>query len=330
MPEPVGITLASVSLFLQIFDSCDRLYRGYKLNRRFGTDFESIQIELEIQWARFDIIVNRRRVRQDEIESSDRNRNQHETVRRGLKLMEGLFGDCNNLMKWYDGEGQLIKTFPNKADNLLENHGPLPRTYSNETRTTSPASIPTTPSLNTLVQSDNTSESASKRKKSLIPWKRWARSRSQSADPTSRSSTSVSPKARNSGFPGLDTAELSNTPQRGEQHAELLQGSVAYWRKISWARRDHDELKGIIRRIQINNNELGKLIKDIALQDAAVTLPAFEAADRYWPIVTQVKEALSTLHTDLMDVNMGNEQRDAYHLSIQLLEDNDRSRSDVS
>ena len=105
MPEPVGITLASVSLFLQIFDSCDRLYHGYKLNRRFGTDFENVQIELEIQWARFDILVNRRRVRQDEIEPSERNPNQHETVRRGLTLMERLFGDCNALMKWYDGEG---------------------------------------------------------------------------------------------------------------------------------------------------------------------------------------------------------------------------------
>ena len=105
---------------------------------------------------------------------------------------------------------------------------------------------------------------------------------------------------------------------------------MAYWRQISWARRDYDELKNIIRRIQTNNNELGRLIKGIALQDAAVNLPAFEAADRFWPVVEQVKEALSTLHDDLMDVNVGSEQGDAYHLSIQLLEDNDRSRSDVS
>ena len=337
MPEPVATTLASISLFLQIFDSCDRLYHGYKLNRRFGTDFENVQIELEIQWARFEILVNRQRVRQDEIELSDRNRNQHETVRRGLKLMEGLFGDCNALMKWYDGEGQLMKIFLNKVDNLPENHGPLPRTISTEAQTTSPASSPTTPSISTLAQSDSTRESARKRKKSLVPWKRWTRSTSQSADPASRSSTvissqpsNVSSQASNSGFLGLDTAELSSTAQRVEQHAELLQGSVAYWRKISWARSDYDELKNTIRRIQTNNNELGKLIKGIALQDAAVNLPAFEAADRFWPVVAQVKEALGTLHNDLMDVNVGSERGDAYHLSIQLLEDNDRSRSDVS
>ena len=106
MPEVVGITLASVSLFLQIFDSCDRLYHGYKLNHRFGTDFENTEIELEMQWARFEILVNRERVRQNEIELSDRNRNKHETICKGLKLMERLFRDCNTLMKRYDGDGQ--------------------------------------------------------------------------------------------------------------------------------------------------------------------------------------------------------------------------------
>ena len=104
---------------------------------------------------------------------------------------------------------------------------------------------------------------------------------------------------------------------------------MVYWRKISWARRDKKELYDIIDRIRANKNDLRKLIKDIALQDAAVILPAFEAADRFWPVVRQIKEALGTLHNDLMDVNVGNEQGDAYHLSIQLLEDNDRSRSDV-
>lgn len=105
---------------------------------------------------------------------------------------------------------------------------------------------------------------------------------------------------------------------------------MAYWKKISWAWRDYDELKKIIRRIQIKNNELEILIRDIALQDAAVNLPTFEAANRFWPVVAQVKKAVSTLHRDLMDVNLGSEQGDAYHMSIQLLEDNEGSRSDVS
>ena len=222
-----------------------------------------------------------------------------------------------------------MRTFLNKVDNLLENHGPLPRTTSSETQTTSPASIPTTPSINTLVESDSAIERARKQKKSLIPWKRWARSKSQSVDPSSRSSTTVSSQASSGGFPGLDSADKSNTAQRVEQHAELLQASVAYWRKISWARRDKKELYDIIKRIRANNNDLRILIKDIALQDEAIVLPSFEAADRFWPVVRQIKEALGTLHNDLMDVNVGSEQGHAYYLSIQLLEDNDRSRSDV-
>lgn len=164
MPDAVGTTLASISLFLQIFDSCDRLYRAYKLNRRFGTDSENIEIELKIQWARFDVLVNRRRVRQDEIESSDRNRDKHETIRRGLTLMEGLFRDCNALMKRYDVGGQLMKALLDKADSLQENHGPVPRTILNEAQTTSPASSPARSSLDIFVQSDSSSESARKEK----------------------------------------------------------------------------------------------------------------------------------------------------------------------
>lgn len=107
MVEPVGITLASVGLFLQIFDTCDRLYHGVKLTWRFGDDYDAMQIEFEMQWARFDSLLRTRRVSQNQI---DANRS---VISRYLEQMRKYFAECNKLMKWYDKEGYCshIKSF---------------------------------------------------------------------------------------------------------------------------------------------------------------------------------------------------------------------------
>ena len=106
MVEPVGITLASVSLFFQIFDVCDRLYHGYKLTRRFGEDFQILQQALETQWARLDTTLRRRRVRGDEIDVNSPDHYVTGVIKRHLESMRTYFGRCNKLMEWYDGESQ--------------------------------------------------------------------------------------------------------------------------------------------------------------------------------------------------------------------------------
>lgn len=106
MPEPVGITLASVGLFLQIFDTCDRLYHGYKLTWRFGRDFTLVQSALDMQWARLDAMIQRRLVRWQEIDVSNLNHNTTLTIQRHLNSMKTYFEICNKLMKWYDREGK--------------------------------------------------------------------------------------------------------------------------------------------------------------------------------------------------------------------------------
>jgi Prion-inhibition and propagation len=106
MVEPVGITLASVGLFLQVFDVCDRLYHGAKLTWRFGTDFELIQIALEVQWARLDTIVRKRRIKVTEIDVDNPDHYVTFTIKRLLESMKIHFERCNQLMAWYDGESK--------------------------------------------------------------------------------------------------------------------------------------------------------------------------------------------------------------------------------
>jgi hypothetical protein len=104
--EPVAATLASLGLFLQLYDTCDRLYHGFKLTRRFGEDFENTQIQLDAQWARLDTLWNRRRVRRDMIDLGVSNDYVIETLKRLLELMKRYFAECNRLMEWYDGESK--------------------------------------------------------------------------------------------------------------------------------------------------------------------------------------------------------------------------------
>lgn len=47
--EPVGISLAAVSLFFQVYDNCRRLYDGFENIRRFGR-------EAGLQLARLQVI----------------------------------------------------------------------------------------------------------------------------------------------------------------------------------------------------------------------------------------------------------------------------------
>jgi hypothetical protein len=108
MPEIVGITLASVGLFLQLYDACDRLYHGYKLTRRFGHDFEDVQVELQMQWARFDTLLKRRLVSSQEIDVHNPSHRITSTIYRYISLMERYFKTCHELMKWYDNEGERL------------------------------------------------------------------------------------------------------------------------------------------------------------------------------------------------------------------------------
>ena len=105
--EEASIVLASVGVFLQLYDTCDRLYHGVKLNRRFGDDYMSAQIELEMQWCRLHEILQRPRVLAKDCNIQDPKNAQRKQLARYLGQMEKYFKTCNELMTWYDGKGEL-------------------------------------------------------------------------------------------------------------------------------------------------------------------------------------------------------------------------------
>ena len=108
MVEPVGITLSSISVFLDVFDVCDRLYRGVKLTWRFGTDFWQLQQALDAQWARLETTVRKRMVKSTEIEVDNPDHYVTKTIRNQLESMRIYFDGCNKLMARYDNGGTLI------------------------------------------------------------------------------------------------------------------------------------------------------------------------------------------------------------------------------
>lgn len=107
MPEPVSLTIGSVGLFLKLFELCDTLYHAYKVTRAFGTDFEAVQIQLEMQWVRLDMLRYRRLNQlREELDPDDENHRVTSVVLQHLAQMKRHFQTCNELMQKYDGEGK--------------------------------------------------------------------------------------------------------------------------------------------------------------------------------------------------------------------------------
>jgi Prion-inhibition and propagation len=106
--DPVGTTLGSIALFLSLYNVCDALIHGYKLTLRFGDDFVAVQRELDMQWARLDLLMRSRRVLKSEIDPENPSSRMSTTVSDYLGQMQRYFQVCHDLMKKYDAEGMTL------------------------------------------------------------------------------------------------------------------------------------------------------------------------------------------------------------------------------
>lgn len=102
MADP-AVILASVSLFLDIFDTCDRLYQGRKVTAAFGEDFENAIAELEMQWSRFSVCVKQRRILPDQIDRNNLNTGNAHMIKDYLRTMERYFAAAHQINKRYLG-----------------------------------------------------------------------------------------------------------------------------------------------------------------------------------------------------------------------------------
>src|ERR1700712_293437 len=102
MVEPVGVTLGAVALLAPIYDTCDRLYHGYRLTRAFGQDFWIVQLELEAQWCRLDVTSRKRLIDlESPIRADDADFEATQTIIKVLSLIKTQFELSNKLMAKY-------------------------------------------------------------------------------------------------------------------------------------------------------------------------------------------------------------------------------------
>ena len=115
--EPAGVALASISVFLQIFDTCDRLYQGCKLLGNFGDDFWNVQSSLNLQWRRFYYIMRDKRVPPERLEGDTLSRADRDAIKQTLQRMESHFAVCNQLIARYIGQRKfvLVKSLARKC-----------------------------------------------------------------------------------------------------------------------------------------------------------------------------------------------------------------------
>ncbi len=110
MPEPVSLTLGSVGMFLKLFDLCDTLYHAYKVTRAFGTDFKEVQILLQTQWVRLNMLKYRRlNDLREELDPDNENHRVTSVVLQLLAQMKQYFQACNKLMQQYQSEGKVFR-----------------------------------------------------------------------------------------------------------------------------------------------------------------------------------------------------------------------------
>ena len=111
--EAAGVALASIDLFLNIFDTCDRLYQGFKLTAAFGEDFENAIAELEMQWSRFRVCVKLRRIDPDQIDRNNLDAGNAHMIKVYLRTMERYFSDAHSINKRYVSGGRsMYRMFP--------------------------------------------------------------------------------------------------------------------------------------------------------------------------------------------------------------------------
>ncbi|KAK4984027.1 hypothetical protein LTR50_006866 [Elasticomyces elasticus] len=292
MVEPAGITLASIGLFLQLFDTVDRLWEGFKVTASFGDDWEAVQVELRMQWWRFETVYKIRKIPRSEIDGN------REMLEDYLKLMLHYFKTCQDLCVWYTGEDNTepfvnnahVKVEPIKRSGIKPN--PIKLFFQRKPKAKPEGS--SSASSSTLTSEHLDSETASR---TII------------AGP---------------GSPG-------SGPQRTEEALrDNARGATnpkpESYKKIQWARHHYDKFKDMVAKLKAGNENLERLVKRISPKSRSRGLPACEEADRWWSEVDNVRFLLRELHEGLQGINPAPGADVQYYLSVQLLEDHRRSR----
>ncbi|KAK4998427.1 hypothetical protein LTR66_002327 [Elasticomyces elasticus] len=291
MVEPVGVTLASMGLFLQLFDTVDRLWEGFKVTASFGDDWEAVQVELRMQWWRFETVYKIRKIPRSEIDGN------REMLKDYLKLMLDYFKICQDLSTWYTGDNTdpfvtkaHVKAEPVKRSDIKPN--PIKSFFRRKPKAKPEGSSSASSSTVTCEHLD--SETASR---TIIA------------------------------EPGLPGSGPQHTEEALRENARAATNSKpGFYKKTQWARHDYDKFKDMVAKLKAGNENLERLVKRMSPKSRSRGLPTLEEAHRLWSQVDNVRFLLRELHEGLQGINPAPGADVQYYLSVQLLEDHRRSR----
>lgn len=105
MPEPVTITLASIGLFIKLYDPIKKAYEGYKLTASFGTDFEAAQRSFYVSYVMVDTISKTKLSWLENKDVMDEGSDLTKGIVAQLHLINLDFEACNKVMKKYHDQG---------------------------------------------------------------------------------------------------------------------------------------------------------------------------------------------------------------------------------
>jgi hypothetical protein len=127
--DPVGITIAGISLFIQILQSIDTLYQGCKTFVNFDEEFHSLQLELKMQWYRYYSSTRCVRLPSRGRPGGVLSEDDIEFIRQYLENMNVYFQECYRLVSKYTKDGKYfcqntvtphLWAFFTKTDHSLE------------------------------------------------------------------------------------------------------------------------------------------------------------------------------------------------------------------
>jgi hypothetical protein len=104
--DPIGVTIGGTGLFLQILEAIDRLWHIYEAIANFQADYRSEQVELRMQWRRFDHLINSARLPESRLPGGRLSSDDKVLIEEYLRKMEKHFDECNRLIERYTGHGE--------------------------------------------------------------------------------------------------------------------------------------------------------------------------------------------------------------------------------
>ena len=100
--EPIAGSLAAIALFFPVYDSCNRLHDGCMVMKSFGRDVQLLWKELDGQWVRLQLIMQRDHSRvQNPPDPDDRHHHVTTAITDQLVMIESYFRDCESLVLNY-------------------------------------------------------------------------------------------------------------------------------------------------------------------------------------------------------------------------------------